>query len=749
MRLNDPVFTPCWRRVTVNEVLPSMRQAILSLLPAAAALAAPDLPVIPLGLDAYRMWEHWPDQRVGVRAYMRSTYDRAGENWAADATNYLYQLAPDKNVTLHVEGPGILYFARYNHWHGSPWLYEVDGVEHLVQESSTADPHHPVENSVFLPEHLFPEPLAWTWSTTRGADLMWVPIPFERSFRMMYGRTYYGTGYYIYHQFAGSASLSQPLRAWDGQTPPDADVLALLKKSATELLPMRHSAEESALQITWHEGQVQVPARTTSTVWNWSDGGATLRAIEFSVPRAQAIDFGQLRLRVTWDGAAQPSIDAPLALFFGAGTLYNRDDREYLVRAFPVQIRFDQTRVHLACVFPMPFERSARIELSNTGDTAFTDVRWAVRRAPLRQPMAHQGHFHATYRDHPNPPLGHDLVLLDTDEVEGGGHWSGHLVGTSWIFSHRGNLTTLEGDPRFFFDGSQTPQAQGTGTEEWGGGGDYWGGLNMSLPLAGHPCGARRPEAATDPLDLIQSAYRFLLADLMPFGRRAVIRLEHGGENQSTEHYETVTYWYGRNTSTLEPTDRLEIGDVASELAHDYQSPEASEPYSIESRYEWGPDTTADGREIFPAHRQTGRTTTGTSEFTLKLRRDNLGVLLRRTLDYWFPNQRAEVSVARVAEGNVGEFEPAGVWFLAGSNTYIFSYPENETAPPRPEIKRSNRRFRDDEFLIQRRLTEGADAIRVRIRFTPANIPLLPHFSLPVEAWSEIRYECFSIIAPR
>ena len=47
------------------------------------------------------------------------------------------------------------------------------------------------------------------------------------------------------------------------------------------------------------------------------------------------------------------------------------------------------------------------------------------------------------------------------------------------------------------------------------------------------------------PEDKIESAYRFLLADLMPFGKNARIRLEHGGTDQSTEHYETVTYWYG------------------------------------------------------------------------------------------------------------------------------------------------------------------------------------------------------------
>ena len=88
------------------------------------------------------------------------------------------------------------------------------------------------------------------------------------------------------------------------------------------------------------------------------------------------------------------------------------------------------------------------------------------------------------------PEPGKDLVLLDTRTVEGGGDWSGSFVGTSFIFSDRAKLRTLEGDPRFFFDDSQTPQAQGTGTEEWGGGGDYWGGQNMTLPVR-RPSGRR------------------------------------------------------------------------------------------------------------------------------------------------------------------------------------------------------------------------------------------------------------------
>jgi hypothetical protein len=163
----------------------SVALTILVFLFALRALAV-EPPVVPVGLDAFRQWDHWPYQRIGVRAYMRSTYDRRGGNEDADASHFLYQLADDNNVTLDVEGAGVLYFARYNHWHGTPWHYVVDGTNHLVQETSTADPNKPAENSVFLPTKAFPSPLAVTWSATKGADLSWVPIPFEHSFQMAY-----------------------------------------------------------------------------------------------------------------------------------------------------------------------------------------------------------------------------------------------------------------------------------------------------------------------------------------------------------------------------------------------------------------------------------------------------------------------------------------------------------------------------------------------------------------------------------
>src|SRR5207247_2290945 len=153
----------------------------------------------------------------------------------------------------------------------------------------------------------------------------------------------------------------------------------------------------------------------------------------FSVGRDDATEFGRARLRVTWDGRKEASIDAPVALFFGAGVLYNRDGREFLVKGFSMQIRYNSfNQIELVCFFPMPFFRSAKIEL--VGDrTDIHQFSYSICYAPCKVPKSHLGYFHATYRDFPKPEFGKDLVLLDTRTTEGGGDWSGNFVGTSFI----------------------------------------------------------------------------------------------------------------------------------------------------------------------------------------------------------------------------------------------------------------------------------------------------------------------------
>jgi len=720
-----------------------------------------DMPIIPVGMDAYRRWDELPLQRIGVRAYMRSTYDRTGGS--NDASHFLFMNKEDDNVTLAVKGRGILYFFRANHWHGSPWHFKIDGKDNVVTETATENPVNAVKvfkNTSFSPAGTFAPPLAWTWGITKGADLIWTPMAFRDSMSVAYSRTYYGTGYYIYHLYANATGLSQPIRSWNLDQAPAKDVTGFIDRAGTDIAPKN---------IKSLRGKLKLKNKRTVLVYIRASASA-MRAFKLTLPLNKAIDMERMHLRVTWDDTKYPSIDVPLCLFFGAGTFFNREKKEFLVKGLPINIRYDyaNSKVELACYYPMPFFKAAKFELTGT-TTVNTEIAYEVRYEHLKTPANISSYFHATYRDIPKPELGKDMTWLDTRGIEGHKDWSGSFMGTSFIFSHNADLYTLEGDPRFFFDDSQTPQAYGTGTEEWAGGGDYWGGENMTLPLAGHPCGATSKQTAVNDMDLIQSAYRFLVADLMPFGKRAVIRFEHS-ENVSEEHYEAVTYWYGLPSPSLIKTDSVDIGKVRDEQRHAYNSPEASKTETIHSKYEWGPDVYPAGawgydlnkmypdykhlvgKEIYPAYDEDGRHTTGTSEFTVKIRPDNKGVLLRRTLDYSYPNQTAEVYVAVAGGGRdqpKNNWKKAGIWYLAGANTCVFSRPDSELGKRTYNVQTSDRRFRDDEFLIPAELTMNSTAIKVRIKFIPDNQELYPGHPFPNKSsWSELKYNVYSYVLP-
>jgi len=169
-----------------------------------------------------------------------------------------------------------------------------------------------------------------------------------------YTRTHYGTGYYIFDRFVTDLALTHPLQSWNEASVPDQRVLEFINRAGSDIAP-RSGVERITKAFDLSAGG--------STAVAALKGNGTIRAVEFSIPRDQAPEFKYVRLRMTWDNRKQPSVDTPIALFYGAGTLYNRDNRTFLVKAFPVNIRFTEDRVYLACYFSMPFSRAARIEL--------------------------------------------------------------------------------------------------------------------------------------------------------------------------------------------------------------------------------------------------------------------------------------------------------------------------------------------------------------------------------------------------
>ena len=293
----------------------------------------------------------------------------------------------------------------------------------------------------------------------------------------------------------------------------------------------------------------------------------------------------------------------------------------------------------------------------------------------------------------------------------------------------------------------QTPQAYGTGTEEWGGGGDYWGGRNMTLPFAGHPCGAKTEKEAKNDEDKIESAYRFLLADLMPFGKNAVIRLEHGGENESTEHYQTVTYWYGLPAASLVKTDELQIGDAESEKEHAYVSQRCFRALRNHFALRMGTGLVARERDLSTADRQR-------PQDARALRNSSCNWIPRTSASCFGANSiinspinapKSSSPTPKLVRRN-GKRRGPGISRAATRASIPIRRPE--LGATEHNVQTSNRRFRDDEFLIPRKLTEGKKAIRVKVQFTPVNRPLFPGQPVPELAWSEIRYDAYCFVMP-
>lgn len=174
----------------------------------------------------------------------------------------------------------------------------------------------------------------------------------------------------------------------------------------------------------------------------------------------------------------------------------------------------------------------------------------------------------------------------------------------------------------------------------------------------------------------------------------------------------------------------------------------ASEPYSLVSRYELGPDS-HESKVHFDAEAGRVRTMKGTSQFKVRLDRENLGVMLRRKFDYLYPNQCAKVWVRSDVNG---QWQYVGEWFTAGSNTCVYSYPRQagELGATEHRVITSNRRWREEEFLIPRRMTEGLEQLEIRLEHIPDDKELFPGHPFEVESvWSESRYWVYCYKMPK
>jgi hypothetical protein len=245
----------------------------------------------------------------------------------------------------------------------------------------------------------------------------------------------------------------------------------------------------------------------------------------------------EIVIRMFWDDAREPAVEAPVGDFFGAGF-----GRRLELRSVPVQVEGGDA---CNCFWPMPFSKRGLITITNESAKSVRSFYYQIDYDEEPNEAPASAYFCAQYNQAFPEKLGSDYLVAD---IAGRGHY----VGTVMSVRSRSPLWFGEGDARIYIDGDRKPSIQGTGTE------DYflmaWG-LDQSLfPYFGCTfMGSDFEDLGTE-----YSLYRWHIADAIRFSKSLRFEFEHTGWMSADEtesgkiegHVEreddiaTVAFWY-------------------------------------------------------------------------------------------------------------------------------------------------------------------------------------------------------------
>ena len=239
-------------------------------------------------------------------------------------------------------------------------------------------------------------------------------------------------------------------------------------------------------------------------------------------PRGAAEILRHLIVRCYWDGEETPSVEVPVGDFFGMGF---GEWKDY------ISLPLNMTSGGYNAYWPMPFRRSARITVENTGNVPVESFYYNVDIRTYSQLPEGALYFHAQYRQS-RTRAGEPVTILETT---GRGHYVGTLLSMQ---PERGkNYSYLEGDEQIFIDGETAPGIIGTGTEDYFSSGWYYITGEYSAPYHG--------VTIKDDEHGRINTYRWHIEDPIPFRNSFRFQIEHGGTNDVPGvEYSSVAFWY-------------------------------------------------------------------------------------------------------------------------------------------------------------------------------------------------------------
>jgi hypothetical protein len=286
-----------------------------------------------------------------------------------------------------------------------------------------------------------------------------------------------------------------------------------------------------------------------------ADGPGELTHIWFTVASPEEYHLKKLVLRMYWDQESAASVEAPLGDFFGLGLgEYHKWESQLL------SVGSDKA---LNSFFPMPFQKHARITISNEGREKVDALYFNFDYRAYSQALpAGTLYFHAQFRQaQPNHGWTSDWKNNGSPDVDSKPNldgkdnyvWMeatgrGHFVGVTMSVFQNQDYWWGEGDDMFFIDGESRPSINGTGSEDYFLGAWDFGGHPFSYRLYGAPViGEERAGAKC-------SVYRFHLDSPITFTKSLRATIEHGHANHRSDNYYSVAYWYQSEPHAAFPT---------------------------------------------------------------------------------------------------------------------------------------------------------------------------------------------------
>jgi hypothetical protein len=577
--------------------------------------------------------ENLPRLRSGIQTHQFCTYDRAGDNYDWDYFE-LYFEPNGELVLFDAMGPGCLSRQQMNVWMSAA-TYKTDTTDVRIRYyfDDEEKPRVDMDISTFFSEknplEIFREPL----SVNGGDDfrIMYCPMHFQKRLKITLNR--------------------EPGGPRDNQTPWPGRFDKVPAPRSHWCHFTYHTYTEDPGIPSWTPGEV---ATGLAAQWDAKKMGQDPKSTEGNKPTDKEISLGTGKkatlaefdeagsiasvrvsleplteetlfntwIKMTWDGAALPQVEAPLGLFFGGyQKAIDGSCSSLLVGCSPKS---------MYCYFPMPFWKSAKIELENRGKQDVKSLAASIQFTPAAvrgYPEKECGYFYAHYsREYPRTE-GHDYTYLK---------WNGrgHIIGQTIARFD----TCMEESERTYFDGSLTPSIHGNGFED-----DHnmgWGLKNRQHAVFG----------AMAAFEGAGGVYRLFLPDVYYFQSSVKHGHQTYGPNSPRGHEgmyvvgneESVDFFYGRETPDIVLTDELDVGRRDSESAHAYRVD--GERRDLSGKY-WYDGEMNNVLFPVPAIEDDGVSFAGSSEFKLKIDPENHGVRLRRRLDKSVNRQQANVYV--------------------------------------------------------------------------------------------------------